>query len=420
MNTISYQEQIPVKGRYDVIVAGGGVAGIGAALAARRRGASVLLAEKTITLGGLATIGLVNLFVPMCNGRGKQVITGLAEELLRFSIRDGYGDPPKEWQEGEPKEPTTVRYATRFSPQIFAMAAAKLLRGEGVELLLDAVVSAPVMEGTRCKGLILETKGGRGFYEGGVIIDVTGDADILHRAGVPTADGQNYFTYYCHGITLDTCRGAAEKKDIAKAIKWFSGGPANLYGGNQPEGRRLYKGTTAEEITEYVLDNQELVLEELKKTDRKSRDVMTLPTMPQFRTTRRILGDYTLTMEDVYRHFEDSVGAICDFDHRDRLFEVPYRCLVKSGYDNLITAGRTAGGEGYAWDVLRVIPPAILTGQAAGTAAVLALSLGCPIAEVPIDRLQEQLAADGVTIHFPDEWIPEVEDASYAPGEGHI
>ena len=66
---------------------------------------------------------------------------------------------------------------------------------------------------------------------------------------------------------------------------------------------------------------------------------------------------------DAYRHFDDSIAAICDFDRRDYLFEVPRRALVRSGWDNLVTAGRSAAGEGYAWDVLRVIPPAIVTGQ---------------------------------------------------------
>ena len=81
MESILFEEKIPVRTKsYDVLVAGGGVAGIAAALTARRAGKKVLLIEKSTILGGLATLGLVNLFVPMCNGRGKQIIYGLAEE----------------------------------------------------------------------------------------------------------------------------------------------------------------------------------------------------------------------------------------------------------------------------------------------------------------------------------------------------
>ena len=96
--------QVPFKGSYDVIVAGGGVAGVSAALAARRLGKSVLLIEKSLMLGGLATLGQINFFVPMCNGRGKQIIYGMAEELLRESIKYGYDTIPVEWQNGEPGE----------------------------------------------------------------------------------------------------------------------------------------------------------------------------------------------------------------------------------------------------------------------------------------------------------------------------
>ena len=93
--TIRLEEQVPVRGEYDVLVAGGGVAGCAAALEAARCGRRVLLLEKGVALGGLATIGLINLFVPMCNGRGVPVIRGMAEEFLRLSIRYGYDTLPE-------------------------------------------------------------------------------------------------------------------------------------------------------------------------------------------------------------------------------------------------------------------------------------------------------------------------------------
>ena len=150
-----------------------------------------------------------------------------------------------------------------------------------------------------------------------------------------------------------------------------------------------------------------------------------LPLMPNFRTTCHIDGDYTLQLSDCYRHFEDSVCAINDFDHRDYLFEVPLRTLTRRGFDNMLTAGRSAAAEGYAWDILRVIPPAILTGQAAGEAAVLALETGCPAAEVAIPELQKRLEAADVMIHFPDDYIPEdrtvqIRDNVDGHAEGHM
>ena len=129
--------------------------------------------------------------------------------------------------------------------------------------------------------------------------------------------------------------------------------------------------------------------------------------MAQFRTTRCIDGEYTLKESDAYRHFDDSVGAICDFDRRDYLFEIPFGTIVKKGFHNLLTAGRSAAGEGYAWDVLRVIPPAIISGQAAGVACVHALEEEKPIWDVDIASLQEELNRENVTIHFDDADVPE-------------
>ena len=129
--------------------------------------------------------------------------------------------------------------------------------------------------------------------------------------------------------------------------------------------------------------------------------------MPQFRTTCHIKGDYSLKVSDAYKHFDDSVCAINDFEHRDHLWEVPLRTLVRKDYPNMLTAGRSADGTGYGWDLLRVIPVAILTGQAAAHAAVLAIDDKVGAADVNIRILQNNLEKDDVMIHFPDSYIPE-------------
>ncbi len=402
MRHIEKKESIPVKGSYEVVVAGGGVAGVAAALSAARAGRKVLLIEKSVMLGGLATLGLINLFVPMCNGRGKQIIYGMAEELLRLSIKYGFDSIPDEWMNTEPGPDAKSRYLTRFSAGIFALALTERICEEGVHLLYDSVVSAPVMKNNHCKGVIVESKSGREFYEAGAVVDATGDADVLYRAGVPTVQGGNYLTYGAHGISLESCRKAAASGNIRDAEISFMGGNASLYGTNQPEGMQRFEGTTAQSVTEYLVINQRLLLDRIRNDDRQTRHITCLPGMAQFRTTRRIAGNYALKEADKYRHFEDSVGAICDFERRDFLYEVPYRCLVCTGYDNLITAGRSAAAEGYAWDVLRVIPPAILTGQAAGLAAAQAVRNAVAICAVDLGQLQKDLAATGVMIHFGD------------------
>ena len=420
MNTIQWQEQIPMAGEYDVIVAGGGLAGVAAALSAARLGKKVLILEKSTILGGLATLGLINYWVPLCNGRGKQIIKGMAEEFLRLSIARGFDTLPEEWRDGEPKEPTEIRYVSKFSIGIFALELVKLLTDVGVTVLYDVVVSAPVMENGHCKGLIIDGKSGRQFYQGKIIVDATGDCDILARAGVPTVDGRNFFTMISYGVNLKSCQTAVERKNIAAAYTTFSGGPSTLHGHGHPEGMPLFWGSSTETVNDFLQKNQLKLYDNIKDQPRKERDILFLPGMAQLRTTRRIDGDYVLSMNDLYQHQETSVGAICDFEFRDRLYEVPFGTLVKTGFDNLITCGRSAAGEGWAWDALRVIPPAVLTGQAAGIAAAQAIDAASPIYSLPIAPLQKALADTGVIIHFDDSLIPENPETFRAESPDHI
>ena len=207
-------------------------------------------------------------------------------------------------------------------------------------------------------------------------------------------------------ITLDGCKAAVEKNNIYHAIKHVCGYSATLYGTNQPENMPLWSGLTSDEVNDYIIKNQLEMLKNIKDDDKLSRDVVSLPIMPQFRTSCHIIGDYTFTENDAYRHFEDSVCAINDFDRRDYLYEVPLRTLCRKDYPNMITAGRSVSAEGYGWDVIRVIPPAILTAQAAADAACLAIDSGCGVAEVDIHKLQSMLTEENVMIHFPDEYLP--------------
>ena len=406
MDTYTRIQRLTVRRSYDVIVAGGGVAGVAAAVTAAKYGCSVLLLEKSNILGGLATLGLINLFVPMCNGRGKQIIFGLAEKWLRESARLSYDTIPAEWKDGEPASYTEVRYTQRYSPYIFALQLLDEVRKAGVDLLYDCIACEPVMEDKFCRGVITESKSGTELYVCGMLIDTTGDGDLMRRSGMPTVAGDNFFTYGGKSVSLENCRKAVEVGNIHKLYGGISGGGINLFGDNQPADMPRWSGLTVDEVTDYLTRNQLLMLSRLREEDRFERDIAMLPLMPQFRTTCRMEGDWVFTVNDAYRHFDDSVCAVNDFEHRDHLFEVPLRALTRRDFPNILTAGRSASGRGYGWDILRVIPPAILTGQAAGTAAALALQEKTSAAGVPIARLQSLLEADDVMIHFPDSYIP--------------
>ncbi len=407
--------------KYDIAVCGGGVAGAAAAIEAARGGKKAVLIEKATQLGGLATIGLINFFVPMCNGRGVQIIKGMADEFLRLSVKYGFDTIPQDWKNGEPGQgKSEQRLISKYSAPIFSLVLCKELTELGVDILFDSVITDVKVSDGHIDAVNVFNKSGNTLIEADVFVDATGDSDVLYMAGVPTVTGTNFHTYIAFGANIESCKKVCETNDIGKLATNIHGGVANLYGKGHPEGMPFWDGTNGDDVTNYLIKNQIELFDKIKDQDRKSRDITLLPIMPQFRTTRHIDGNYTLDERDAYKHFDDSVCAICDFERRDFLYEVPYGTMVKDGFDNIIAAGRCTSGRGYAWDVLRVIPPAILTGQAAGAAAIQAVDKKCSVLDIDISELQAKLESENVIIHFDDALVPEDTGKIETVDIGHI
>lgn len=403
MTTIVETLETPVREPVDVIVAGGGFAGVAAALAARRAGAEVLLLEKTALLGGLGTNGLINWYEPICDGQGEQMIHGLAEELLYLSIRYGDDSLPKIWQDRSVPvdkslvspfklDPDGGRYATLFSPTMCQLAMDELLIKEGVQIRLDIAAVRPILEGDRVTGVVCESKSGREFFPASAFVDATGDADLFFRAGCACVNGFNYFTAMAHVSTV------SEKAAALKNRQWLQCG-ANLHGEGHPEGYPFLTGTTNEEVTRFLLDGRKAILEKMREKDRKTTDLASLPAQAQFRKTRRIDGVKTLTEADCFARREDSVGLASDFEKPGDWYELPFGILISPTCANMTAAGRMVSSDGWAWDVTRVIPVCALTGQAAGAAAALISSTGGNVQTLSIEKLQQELTRQGVRLH---------------------
>ncbi len=392
---------LPLAGSYDVVVAGGGIAGVASAVAAARNGASVCLLEKTCSLGGLATLGNVIVWLPLCDGRGRQVIAGLGEELLTLSVADLQRNRPDAHMQAVPAcwEPggdiaqrKAVRYLAKFNPASYLLALEKLVVDEGVTLRYDTVVCGVSREADRIEHVFTESKAGRRAIAARTVIDATGDADLCHLAGEATESLDTnalsawYYQWRDRGLVL------------RRRMKRFSptGSDADAEG-------PLFAADSPEQITAYMLGSRELIREDLAACRAESPDEalepVMLQTIPSFRMTRRLVSDVSLSADDAHRWFDDAVGLTGDWRQAGPVYALPFRSLRGPVNRNLLAVGRCISADASAWDVTRVIPPCAVTGAAAGTAAALACrSTGGDVAALPVAALQRRLVEQGELI----------------------
>lgn len=387
----------PVAGRYDVLVAGGGVAGIAAALAAARAGRQVLLLERQYMLGGLATAGIVTIYLPLCDGYGRQVSFGIAEELLRLSVSvpaDGCG-VREAWLSDRKKTEKDARFEADFNPQVFAILAEQVLQKAGVHILYGAHAAAVATDAGRITAVIVEEKGGRRAFAVGSVIDATGDADIAHFAGAPTETFKQgnllaawYYRAGADGYVrrmLGCCDVPEEQKNGQKV---------------QTLSKRRFLGLTAEELTDMTVLSHATVLSDMLRAQEAdaTAQIATLPTTPQVRMTRHIVGETVLGDDRPHTFVADSIGMVSDWRRRGPVFEVPFSSLYSKTVKNLITAGRCTSVTEPMWDIMRVIPCCAVTGEAAGVAAAMTDDF----ATLDVETLQAALRKNGVRLHEKD------------------
>lgn len=389
---VEERREVPVLCECDVLVAGGGVAGIASALAAARQGASVMLVEREFVLGGLATLGLVTIYLPLCDGMGNQVIFGIGEELLRLSIMHGAeGRCPKAWLlGGTAEERRAERFEVQFNPHLFAIEAERRLLREGVKILYGASACGASAEDGKISAVILETKSGRVAVRAKSFVDATGDADICRLAGAKTA--------------------TFEKKNMLAAwYYYFAGGRYDLKmlgvldtsGGKVAESsnplvKRRFSGLDAEEISEFVCLSHEQIIKDVLHKRESAPDYwpVTIPAIPQLRMTRRLDGVCVLDDKHPHEPVETSVGLTGDWRRRGPVFAIPFESLYGKEVRNLITAGRCISVTDDMWDITRVIPCCAVTGQAAGTAAAMTDDF----AALDVKELQQVLLNNGVRL----------------------
>ena len=435
METIRIEKNIPVVGRYDVVVCGGGPAGFIAAIAAARKGASVALVEQYGFLGGMATTSYV---APLSvfTYKGRKVIGGIPWEFIERLEELGGGLIEKPLGN------------VAFDPELYKLLCQRMVLEAGVKLYLHSYLSGCVCGDGRISQVIIENKSGSQALEAVVFIDCTGDADLAYMAGVPMQDKsgrplQPMSSYFIlNGVDTDSpmvreamhhnkqgenCYCLPMRKKMLELQEELDipdfGGPWYC--------TTLHDGCVAVNVTRVSADACDA--EQLSAAECSLREDcfrmagIFRKLFPEFRNcyvasvavnggvreTRNIKGMHVISAQEYLNafHYEDSIsrgahpidihaskGASQSVTFLEEPAYVPYRALIAEGFPNLLVAGRCLSADRVAFASLRVQASCMGSGQAAGVAAALASASGVAVQDVDVPALVAELKNMGAQL----------------------
>lgn len=452
------ERQIPITEKTQVVVVGGGPAGIVAAIASARNGTETLLIERYGFLGGNATAALVNPIFVFHNLKGEQIIKGIAQEIVDRMVsiggclghvKDICGDNPT---------------MTPFDPEALKYVLLEMAMESNIKVILHSFFSNCIVEDREIQAIIVENKSGRQAIKGEIYIDATGDGDVAYRAGVPFEKGrkEDGFTqpmtlmFKIGGVNLDRVKYfmdthrdliqltvTSEELYKAEAIT-FLGLEKMIEEARRtgefplPRARILFyslprknevivnvtriinvDGTDVKDLTRGELEGRKqarIVLNFLRKYvwGFESSYILETPTQVGVRETRRIIGEYILTEEDIStgRDFPDTIAKGCFaidihspsdsgqvFTGSGKVtYNIPYRSLLPINIDNLIVNGRCISTTHEALASTRVMATCMAIGQAAGTAAALSILHKVKPKNLDISLLRKTLKSQGAVI----------------------
>lgn len=456
---IVFQAEVPVIEKADVLVVGGGPAGFCAAVAAARAGAKTMLVEEGNCCGGMATLGLVGPFMTSYSASGEQMIVkGLFEEVVDRLVQKGGAIHPSKVEAGTAFTSYIVaghNHVTPFDPEILKQLMDEMLIEAGVITLYHTKMLEPIMDQNRITGVIVGSKSGMGAINASVVVDATGDGDVAFRAGAPFEMGdeksgriQPASMFFRIGNVdtdrveedINAHRDAFYRKDgvnyrslhwrVAQAKKngdWnlnrvsiglFRGVKKDEWSINTSRIMGI-DGTDAKSLTHAEMEGRKQVAHIfafLKKYVPGCENAVLLSSASKIgiRETRHILGEHRLETDEVLKGVvpDDSILLAANaIDVHGRFgpmsneyvtveegeyYGVPYGCLVPLEIEGLLVAGRCISATSQAAGAIRVMPPCMGIGQAAGTAAALCAKTGKRPRELNVQLLTDRLRKQNV------------------------
>jgi hypothetical protein len=449
---IEPSKSIPVRGKFDVIVVGGGSAGIGSAIAAARNGAKTLLVEKYGFLGGMLTAGLVigihtDKLIPLEQfNETKPLLGGIANELLTRLIEAGGAIEPSIWLKY-----TKIRSNyIPTDPELLKLVCQFMIKEAGANLLLHSLGVGAILEDKRIKGIFIESKSGREALLSDVVVDATGDGDIAASAGAPYEISDNplpmTLMVILGNVNLEIAKdyypgSAGWKEIINKALEaglareailperpvapalptrfvylppeeagknWERTGETHGWAAN-------FRGncTDIKDLNQAEIETRERLIPLIKflRSNVPGYEKCYLSaTAAQVgtRESRRIIGDYMLTLKqdiDTNRKHSDNIcrgrrNRGDSLKDADPAFDIPYRCLVPKEIDGLLIAGRCISIDHPAGLVIAIRDgiQTLAIGQAAGTAAALVVRKKMQPREMDVNLLQRTLTSQGMNL----------------------